>query len=360
MKKAGKIVLRIVLGVLALLVLAFCVYFLYFILSYHRIADHQQLTPAQNAPDGAAAPDTPYTFTTYNIGFGAYSSDYSFFMDGGTESWAFSKQAVLDNTAHMLDTISGETPDFAYFQEVDLDSTRSYHVNQMDLIARAFPSMSLVDAVDFDSPFLFYPLTQPHGRAYSSIVTLSRFPVASAERRSLPIDKGFSKYLDLDRCFSVSEVPVSNGKSLYLYNVHLSAYSNESGTVESQVRLLAEDMAARAEGGNYIIVGGDFNQDMLGNSAEVFGTTGEYSWTRAFDTSLLPAGFHVVAPTDPDNILPTCRLADAPYVAGQSFVITIDSFIVSENISVSELSTMDTGFAWSDHNPVRMRFSLDA
>ena len=32
-----------------------------------------------------------------NVGFGAYSADYSFFMDGGKESRARSRQAVDEN-----------------------------------------------------------------------------------------------------------------------------------------------------------------------------------------------------------------------------------------------------------------------
>ena len=35
-----------------------------------------------------------YRVASYNIGFGAYSNDYSFFMDGGKESRARSPEAV--------------------------------------------------------------------------------------------------------------------------------------------------------------------------------------------------------------------------------------------------------------------------
>jgi hypothetical protein len=36
----------------------------------------------------------------------------------------------------------------------------------------------------------------------------------------------------------------------------------------------------------------------------------------------------------------------------------IDGFLVSDNVEVTELHNVDTGFAYSDHNPVMMRFTL--
>ena len=53
------------------------------------------LTPEHNA--GAAESGTVYTMISYNIGFGAYESDYGFFMDGGTESRAWSKERLTKN-----------------------------------------------------------------------------------------------------------------------------------------------------------------------------------------------------------------------------------------------------------------------
>lgn len=38
-----------------------------------------------------------YRVSSANAGFGAYSADYSFFMDGGRESRARSRQAVDEN-----------------------------------------------------------------------------------------------------------------------------------------------------------------------------------------------------------------------------------------------------------------------
>ena len=52
-----------------------------------------------------------------------------------------------------------------------------------------------------------------------------------------------------------------------------------------------------------------------------------------------------------------CRVAEAPYNP-QQFVLTIDGFIVSDNVRVISTQVDDTGFAYSDHNPVEVVFEL--
>ena len=57
--------------------------------------------------------------------------------------------------------------------------------------------------------------------------------------------------------------------------------------------------------------------------------------------------------------MPSCRNADGEYHEGQ-YVVTVDGFIVSDNVNVLQSTVIDTGFAYSDHNPVRLTFSLAA
>ena len=62
---------------------------------------------------------TPYKLVTFNTGFGAYEPDYSFFMDGGTQSWAWSKERLLKNMAAIQDFLKAQDADFYFLQEVD-------------------------------------------------------------------------------------------------------------------------------------------------------------------------------------------------------------------------------------------------
>ena len=225
MKKPLKIALYVLLA-LVLIVLA---YVIYVFAAYYRVEDWQTLSvvhcdAASAAPmEGAPQTGVTYRVSSANVGFGAYSDDYSFFMDGGKESRARSADAVRENVCGEAALVNDLTPDFALFQEVDTDGTRSHHVDERAYIVRAMDGREgcEVFAQNYDSPYLFYPLINPHGANQSGIVTLSRHPISSAVRRSLPIETGVMKLVDLDRCYSVSRVPMENGRELVLYNLHL-------------------------------------------------------------------------------------------------------------------------------------------
>ena len=141
--------------------------------TYHRIADNLPLTVEQPAKKGAdvdaLAIGTEYTALTYNIGFGAYTPDFSFLRDGGESSWVKSKESVLDTVQGAGDLVASLRPDFALIEEIDLDSTRSYHTDEYALLKECLPEDYTVFAQNYDSAFLLYPLNQPHGSSKSGL-----------------------------------------------------------------------------------------------------------------------------------------------------------------------------------------------
>ena len=165
--------LKVIGTVAAILVGVVAVYVIYLFTTYHRIADNLPLTVEQPAKKGtdvdALAIGTEYTALTYNIGFGAYTPDFSFFMDGGESSWAKSKESVLDTVQGAGDLVASLRPDFALIEEIDLDSTRSYHTDEYALLKECLPEDYTVFAQNYDSAFLFYPLNQPHGSSKSGL-----------------------------------------------------------------------------------------------------------------------------------------------------------------------------------------------
>ena len=357
-KKIIKPILIIILAIILLFV-AYCAYVL---ISYHRIDDNTKLEINGSAAVDSLKTNELYRISSANLGFGAYSDDYSFFMDGGTESWAFSKEAVNENINGSIDSVLTLAPNLMLFQEVDIDSTRSYHVNEEDLIInnisnKGYGNVDYTFALNYDSPFLLYPLTQPHGKSKAGLLTVSTASITDSVRRSLPIEEGLSKLIDLDRCYSKNYIELENGKQLVLYNVHLSAYTTDPSTAENQVVMLNADMLEEFEKGNFIIAGGDMNKDVLGDSSAYFGTTSTENWAQPIPDELLDDNFTIIGPVDETNPVPSCRNADAPY-SEDSFVLTIDGFIVSSNVQVLTANVLDTGFKYSDHNPVYMDFIL--
>ena len=354
MKRCVKVLLCIVLA----FVLVVGAYVAYVFIDYHRIGD-MELTPEGDAAATELAAGKRYTVLSYNIGFGAYEDDYGFFMDGGTESWAWSEERLTANVDAIAAFLAQQKADFYLLQEVDIDSTRSYHVDERQPIYQALPGMSHVFAQNYDSPFLMYPLTQPHGASKSGLLTFSPAAISSAKRVELPIENSVMKLVDLDRCYSVSRIPVDDSKELILYNLHLSAYTSDGTIATEQLKLLLADMQAEYEAGNWCVAGGDFNKDLLGDSVVWFGEADQdYSWAQPIPDGIFD-GYDVTlaAPLDEDAPVPSCRNADSAYHEGQ-YVLTVDGFMVSKNVAVESAEVIDTGFRWSDHNPVKMVFTL--
>lgn len=346
-------------ALLGALILAVVIYLLYVILSYSRIPDNTPLSIDAGETEDSVKVGREYVAVSQNLGFGAYTADFTFFMDGGKESRAASRESVIECIGKGIDAVSALSPDFILFQEVDLDSTRSYHTDQYSMLREGFSGYSSCFAQNCDSAYLMYPIFEPHGASKSSLATFSKVAITSSLRRSLPISTSFSKFLDLDRCYSVSRIAVENGKELIIYNVHSSAYGGSDEIRNAQMTMLLNDMASEYEKGNYVICGGDFNHDFTGDSVEKLnGSVPEkYGWTQPFPAELIPKGFYRCTDYKNGELLPTCRNCDIPYKEG-NFALVVDGFIVSDNIECIEVENIQNGFEYSDHMPVKLTFKL--
>ena len=363
MKTGWKRALKIAMCALLALVLAAGGYVAYVFLAYYRLEDNLPLTVEAmgGGADSELTVDETCRVVSYNVGFGAYSDDYSFFMDGGKESRARSADAVRENLAGAVDEVLRLSPDFLLMEELDVDGTRSWHVDELALVKEALGGyyQSGTFAQNYDSPYLFYPFLEPHGANKAGIAVFTRFPIASAVRRSLPIEEGFMKLVDLDRCYSVQRIPVpGTGRELVLYALHLSAYTSDGAIANEQLKMLFADMLAEYEVGNWTVAGGDFNKDLIGDGGASFGVSGpDYTWAQPIPAEIIPEGLSVIAPFDPEDPVPSCRNADRPY-GPDDFCVTVDGFIISANVEAAEAGVADTGFRWSDHNPVYLDFVL--
>lgn len=379
MKTKAKKVIKITGIILLALVIVLAAYIIYLYASYHRIPDNQELQVeeiSQNTEAGnELTTEKNYSALTYNIGFGAYTPDFSFFMDGGKSSWAKSKDSVKETIKGAGELVASKDPDFALVQEIDLDATRSYHVNEYSILKENIPAYNCVFAQNYDSAFLFYPFTQPHGKSKAGLDLFSKYPITGSMRRSFPISTSFTKFFDLDRCYSISRVPVDNGKELVIFELHMSAYGNSDAIREGQIRMLSEDMQKEYEAGNYVICGGDFNHDLKAadtqskasdasnNTQTDSGDSAEpESWAYPFPRSELPEHFSFcldqLSEDEKNNLWNSARNADMEYVPGETYTVTLDGFIISDNVECTKYENVNTGYSYSDHDPVYMEFQL--
>lgn len=357
MKKTKKL-WKIAAGVL---IFVFCVvvsYVLYVLMNTDRIEDNIALE-VRTGGDEVLSPGDTCTVITYNMGFGAYLPDYSFFMDGGTQSRCASAESAANAIRGGAALAKSAEPDIVLLQEVDTYATRSWHVDQLALVDEAFAEYSRVFACNYHSAYLFYPFHQPIGASNSGIVTLSRYPITSALRRSLPIEKGLGQLLDLDRCYSISRISVSDGRELAVFNVHLSAYSDDEEVLEGQVKLLMSDLEKEVKAGNLVLCGGDFNHDLrkTDDSGEA------YSWTHYFPRESLPEGVHFaydrLSETQKDAQADSCRAASEAYDPETAFTVLLDGFLLSDELELLDYQTLFSGYSYSDHDPVMMTFRVN-
>ncbi len=362
LRKIGKMTIKIA----ALFFIAVLGYVIYMQVQYYRIADFTEID-TQNPQQEQLKTETPYRIMTYNIGFGAYSADYSFFMDtgemkdgtktAGKHARAVSASEEVDNTMGSLEIIKDQEADFLFVQEVDEKATRSYQVNQREILEEGLEGYASVFAKNFHSAYLCYPFTEPHGSVEAGMMTFGKYQISENVRRQFPVSDAFiTKFTDLDRCFLVSRLLVEDEKELVLIQVHLSAY-DEGGKIRAeQLALLNEVLKEEWEKRNYVIVGGDFNHD-IADSIDSFPTEQKTpEWVYQLQDADLAEGFRFVKAENAEEV-PTCRGADIPYEKGVTYTVIVDGFIVSDNIRASA-QNLDEGFLYSDHNPVVMEFTL--
>lgn len=354
-----KKLVQILLGVILVIILVFGSYLLYLLVSYDRLPDNLPLKPS-NQHNQVLETNKTYRAMTHNIGYGAYPPSYSFFMDGGKYARAYDKKTVQANMQGIVETTKELAPTLAFYQEVDQDGDRSQHVDEVTFLKDHLSDYNSLYGQNYASSYLFYPLTDPIGQAKSGLVTLSQAEITSSKRYSLPIETNFNKFFDLDRAFTVSHIPIGNNRELIAINTHLSAFTKDRSIQTAQLKKIFAVMESEYRKGNYVMVAGDYNHDVLGNSPDVFSTSKKReTWTHPFPKEELPAGFHLPTGKLAEEKVPSARALNEPYKENQTYTTLIDGFIVSDNIHVEAVHVKDRHFKYSDHNPVYLDFSLE-
>ena len=147
--KIFKRIIIVVAIVLAAIITIVGGYAIYLFGSYHRMGD-MTLEAEGTAAKTEVSLNTEYKLASFNMGFGAYEADYGFFMDGGDKSWAWSKERLDKNLKNIADTVKETNSDLCLIQEVDFDSTRTYHFDERKYFTEKLDNMTYVFAQNFD------------------------------------------------------------------------------------------------------------------------------------------------------------------------------------------------------------------
>ena len=94
--------------------------------------DVEPVQVTASARNESAAVGRMLDIVTFNTGYGGLGREQDFFMDGGTMVRPDKKSDVERNLSGILGALSRMKADVYFLQEVDLDSYRSYYINQAD------------------------------------------------------------------------------------------------------------------------------------------------------------------------------------------------------------------------------------
>lgn len=293
------------------------------------------------------------TLISYNTGYAALGEDADFFMDGGKTSRPDSKSVVERYMHGIAEELKAFDADIYLLQEVDINSKRSYGVDQAAYYSE-FLGLSYDFAYNFKSTYTPYPFPDTIGHVESGLAVYTDLAVSDACRIQLPIPFSWPvRCFNLKRCLLVNRFPVEGSDNeLVLIDLHLEAYDDGEGKI-AQTKQLYEFLEDEYKKGNFVIAGGDFNQTFPG--AKDYPALTDGCWMPGTLENEPPEGYGFVFGAD----TATCRLLDTPYKGNENpqFYI-IDGFIVSRNLTVDSVEVINTNFVNSDHQPVKLTVSL--
>jgi endonuclease/exonuclease/phosphatase family metal-dependent hydrolase len=339
------------------LVLALFIFFALFVL-YGTLSDYRpdKETLLFERADVPVLTDSIFDIMIWNIGYCGLGHEMDFFYDGG-ENVRSDEATVKSNLHWILEyAASLDSCDFFLFQEVDVNSKRSHRLNQLEALVNQMEGSHAAFGTNYDVFFVPMPVASPYGKVLSGIATLGRMEPAESVRHSFPGNYAWPKgTFMLDRCFLVNRYPLAGGRQLLVVNTHNSAY--DDGTLrEGQMDHLHKFIVNEYKKGNYIIVGGDWNQTPAAFQPEF-----EHN---IFDTTQLTCIAEGYLPGDwtwlYDPTIPTNRSVAEPYDPAFSPTTVIDFYLLSPNIIPLDIQGVNLGFVASDHQPVLAKIKLEA
>ena len=349
MKKLSQFIFKLLLFIVLIIITAF---------TYLTLTDYKpkSIENIYTSNEKQVVTKTKFEILIWNIGYAGLGNDMDFFYDGGEKV-----RTTKNRTQQNIDAISQKLSeysnvDFIMLQEVDIRAKRSYYINNLDNIKNNLHGFQYFYAPNYRVKYVPIPITEPMGKVESGLVSFSKYEPYSVARHSFEGNFSWPKKLFmLDRCFMVSRFKLKNNKELLVINTHNSAF--DDGTLKAkQLKQISDFVTSEYEKGNYIVLGGDWNQNPPNFNDDIFGNNDDLKAT--FKISAISKEFLPSWNIYYDVNIPSNRFLTHAYIKGETKETTLDMFLCSPNIEKIDIKVLNLEFENSDHNPILLKFEL--
>lgn len=291
----------------------------------------------------------------WNIKRGITSRSEDSYKEGGAMKESNGARPVYENLLGISETLNYYDADIYIIDDVDTSSKSTMNIDEAAYIS---DKLNLVPLFAYDKKVKYIPYPWPfEGNSNKGNMMLSHFGLSSLERRALPYkNTSFPLHLVAEKPGAmVAKIPLSNSDaSLVLINATLEkapivTEASADSQMDALLRLAYDEYD---NGKNYVIVASSFNR-LLSDNATI--NNNAIAIPQKFNTEL-NEGWSLVY----DENTPSTRSLNAPLKDNSSIINTYitDGYIVSPNIDVNSVETIDEEFFYSSHNPVRLKAVL--
>ncbi|NQV80536.1 MAG: hypothetical protein HQ495_08275 [Alphaproteobacteria bacterium] len=332
---------------IALAAVALILCYAAFVVVINRLAKpgERDLPVVRDSPLPAAS--NTLSLVTWNLGYAGLGEESDFISDGGKSLRPPNAATVQKNLRGIVETLTTLAPDVFLLQEVAEPSFVNFGTDLRGAVMRTLTGR----ASSFRTDTVTKAVPRPLRVALGTMIVSGR-EITSATLHPLPLEDSYGfGFLRKLYGLHAARIPTGDGnKAWVVINIHLAAFDDNAEVRYAQLERTIAVARREYEAGNYVVLGGDWNL-VLAKTAFHHNTDEKFLfWIYDFPRQLLPDGWTIAA----DPAIPSVRTNHQPYMAGDNFTTIIDGYLLSPNIAVESVRTLDLGFKYSDHQPVQL------
>lgn len=257
---------------------------------------------------------------SFNTGYGSLSQNHDF-----NDLRADSTKEVIANTAAISEIVRLSGADIIALQEVDINSKRSYFLNQREIYGEVLPystAFCYKSRAEFNLKYL--------GKLNTGLFVAAKAEILNAQRISVSENNSLFKKINGEQ----------NG--VLVTNFKVEGFEKELSLINANIKKEEVDTLIKMAN----------EQEIMGRAVIMcVSIKGE---KKEVEKSFEDSGYKVSS-----DGADTERSLLKPYVKGENKTFISDFFVYSKNINLSHIETVDGEFRFSNHNPIIAEFKFE-